>query len=169
ITGLHGSGKNELAFSLEKQLFDLDATAVLLDGKAMRMGLSRELDYSPADRAENLRRVAHVCKTLNDQGIMTICSFVSPSEKVREQVAEIIGKERFIMIYIDSDLEYCRKNDNYGLYDKADAGEINNIPGIDMDFDIPTNPDLKLDPRKNDQNIQKIIQFISQRKFFPLD
>ena len=167
ITGMHGCGKNELAFSLEKQLFDLDAFTVLLDGKSIRMGLSRELDYSPADRAENLRRVAHVCKTLNDQGIITICSFVSPDEKVREQVSEIIGKERFVLIYIDSDLDYCRKNDKYGLYDRADAGEINYIPGIDMDFDVPGHPDLILDPRKNDGNIQEIIQFLSTNRIFP--
>ncbi len=60
ITGLHGSGKNELAYSLERRLFDLGATAVLLDGKSTRSGLSKELDYSPSDRAEHLRRVAHI-------------------------------------------------------------------------------------------------------------
>ena len=169
ITGLHGCGKNELAFSLEKQLFDLDATTVLLDGKAMRMGLSRELDYSPADRAENLRRVAHVCKTLNDQGIITICSFVSPDEKVREQISEIVGKDHFIMVYMDSDVDYCRKNDKYGLYARADAGELKYLPGIDMDFDVPENADLTLDPRKNDSNIQDIIQYLSNNKIFPLE
>jgi bifunctional enzyme CysN/CysC len=168
ITGLHGCGKNELAFALEKQLFDLDATAVLLDGKSIRMGLSRELDYSPSDRAENLRRVAHVCKTLNDQGIITICSFVSPNGSAREQVAEIIGKDRFVLAYMDSDIEYCRKNDKYGLYDKADNGEIKNIPGIDMDFDIPEKPDLKFDPRRIDGNIQEIVQYLSKHKIFPV-
>ncbi len=169
ITGLHGCGKNELAFSLEKQLFDLDATVVLLDGKAMRMGLSRELDYSPSDRAEHLRRVAHVCKSLNDQGIITICSFVSPDGKVRDQVAEIIGKDRFKLIYIDSDIEYCRNNDKYGLYKKADSGELKYLPGVDMNYDIPEKPDLKLDPRNNDKNILKITEYLSNNKLFPLE
>jgi adenylyl-sulfate kinase len=169
ITGLHGCGKNELAFALEKQLFDLDAITVLLDGKAMRMGLSRELDYSPSDRAEHLRRVAHVCKTLNDQGIITICSFVSPDHEVREQVAEIIGKERFKLIYLDSDIDFCRKNDQYGLYEKADSGDLKYLPGVDMDFDVPENPDLKFDPRKNDSNVQEIIRYLSTNKIFPVE
>jgi len=78
ITGLHGSGKNELAFTLEKALFDAGATVVLLDGSSIRSGLSKELDFSPADRAEHLRRVAHISKLLNEQGIITICSFISP-------------------------------------------------------------------------------------------
>ena len=43
ITGLHGSGKNELAFTLEKELFDAGATVVLLDGSSIRLGLSNEL------------------------------------------------------------------------------------------------------------------------------
>jgi len=51
ITGLHGSGKNELAYPLEKELFDMGANVVLLYGSTLRMVLSRELDFSPADRA----------------------------------------------------------------------------------------------------------------------
>jgi bifunctional enzyme CysN/CysC len=76
-------------------LFDLGATVVLLDGSSVRSGLNRELDYSPADRAENLRRVAHICKILNDQGIIVIASFISRNDSLRKQIAEIIGKERF--------------------------------------------------------------------------
>lgn len=91
ITGLHGSGKNNLAYLLERKLFEEGATVILLDGSTIRSGLSKELDYSPADRAEHLRRVAEVCKVLNDQGIIIICSFISPKESIRKQVAEIIN------------------------------------------------------------------------------
>ncbi|MDB4584737.1 sulfate adenylyltransferase subunit CysN, partial [Draconibacterium sp.] len=130
ITGLHGSGKNELAFSLEKKLFDNGATVVLLDGSSVRFGLNRELDFSPADRAENLRRVAHICKLLNDQGIITICSFISRNESLRKQVAEIIGKERFHLFYMDASLEYC-KNNKPELYNLIEQGKTENLPGID--------------------------------------
>lgn len=169
ITGLHGSGKNELAFSLERQLFDLGATTILLDGKAMRMGLSHELDYSPADRAEHLRRVAHVCKLLNDQGIITICSFISPNEDARNQVAEIIGEDRFSLVYINADLDYCRKNDNYGLYKKADTGDLKYLPGIDMDYEIPEKPDLVLDITSKENNVEELVEFISNKKIFPTE
>ena len=56
ITGLHGSGKTDIAYMLEKRLFDLGHVAVLLDGHNVRSGLSKELDFSSADRAEHLRR-----------------------------------------------------------------------------------------------------------------
>lgn len=169
ITGLHGSGKNELAYSLERQLFDLGATVVLLDGKSTRQGLSRELDYSPNDRAEHLRRVAHISKLLNEQGIITICSFISPDESIRNQMAEIIGKKNFHLVYIDTDLDYCRKNDEYGLYSKADAGDLKYLPGIDMEFDIPEKPALILDPKNNERNPKKLINYLLNNKIFPLE
>lgn len=82
ITG--GSTAN-LAYSLERRLFDLGVIVVLIDGFTIRSGLSKELDFSPADRAEHLRRVAHICRILNDQGVITICSFISPNEDIRQQ------------------------------------------------------------------------------------
>jgi len=168
ITGLHGCGKNELAYLLERRLFDLGATTVLLDGKSTRSGLSRELDFTPSDRAEHLRRIAHISKLLNEQGIITICSFVSPDESIRNQVAEIVGKDKFIVVYLDADLEYCKKNDEYGLYEKAESGDLKNLPGVDMDFEVPGNPDLELDPKQKEKNIETLINFLSANRIYPI-
>jgi adenylyl-sulfate kinase len=168
ITGLHGSGKNELAFTLERKLFDLGATVVLLDGKSVRMGLSRELDYSPADRAEHLRRIANVAKILNDQGIITICSFTSPDSDIREQVAGIIGKDKFHMLYMDADIDFCKKNVDDDIYLKAEKGEIHNIPGVDLEYEIPDNPNLILNPLEQEENVEKVLDYIAQKKIFPL-
>ena len=137
ITGLHGSGKNELAYSLEKELFEMGKTVVVLDGKRVRSGLNRELDYSPADRAEHLRRVAHIAKILNDQGIIVICSFISPKESIRQQIKEIVGEKRFKLVYMNADMDFCKKNDKYGLYKQADEGKIKHLPGVDEDYEIP--------------------------------
>jgi adenylyl-sulfate kinase len=165
ITGLHGSGKNQLAYTLEKLLFDQGATVVLLDGSTVRSGLSRELDYSPADRAEHLRRVAHVARILNDQGIITICSFISPDEDIRQQAAEIIGKERFHLIYMDADVEFSKKN-RPQLWNMAEKGEIENMPGLDARYDIPEHPDLVLKPE--DSNGEEVMNYLAQKKIFPL-
>ena len=167
ITGLHGSGKNQLAYILEKRLFDEGATVVLLDGSTVRSGLSRELDYSPADRAEHLRRVAHVARMLNDQGIITICSFISPDEDMRRQVAEIIGNERFHLVYMDADVEYSRNN-RPQLWQKADRGEIENMPGLDAKYDIPKKPDITLLPEDQERNDDRILEFLREKKIFPI-
>jgi bifunctional enzyme CysN/CysC len=169
ITGLHGSGKNELAFTLERKLFDMGATVITLDGKSTRSGLSRELDFSPADRAEHLRRIAHIAKILNDQGIITICSFASPDQSIREQVKEIIGKDRFNLLFMDAPLEFCKNNANDDLYEKAEKGELTNIPGVDLEFEKPENADLVLTPPDMEKNIEKVIDLLERKKIFPVN
>jgi len=167
LTGLHGSGKNELAFSLEKKLFENGATAVLLDGSSLRMGLSKELDFSPADRAEHLRRVAHICKLLNDQGIITICSFISRNDSLRKQIARIVGEDRFHLLYMNASMEYCRNN-KPDLYVKAEKGEIENLPGVDLEYEEPKEAKLVFNPENNEQNLDNILNYLAANKIFPV-
>ena len=167
ITGLHGSGKNELAYLLEKELFNLGATVVLLDGSTVRSGLSRELDFSSADRAEHLRRVAHIARILNDQGIITVCSFISPNNNIRNQVAEIIGADRFHLIHMDAELDYCKQN-RPELYQLAEQGKLSDLPGVHSRFEVPANAALTLKPENNSTNPETIIEYLNTKKIFPL-
>ena len=166
ISGLHGSGKNQLAYTLERELFLVGKTVVVLDGKMIRGGLSRELDNSPKDRAEHLHRVAHLCKMLNDQGIITLCSFVSPYENVRQQVADIVnGKQqnRFHLVHLDASLDFCKKNDDYGLYTKAERGEIEYMAGVDFPYEVPENADVVIKATA-DKNVEKLLAFMIKKE-----
>ena len=167
ITGLHGSGKNNLAYKLERKLFEQGASVVLMDGSTVRSGLSKELDYSPADRAEHLRRVAEVCKILNDQGIIVICSFISPKEIIRKQIADIIGKEKFHLIYMDANLDFC-KNHKPEFYNKVEEGMLLYVPGIDEPFEIPENANLALYPEGEESNVKEIQNYLKEKKIFPI-
>ena len=167
ITGLLGSGKNVLAFLLEKQLFDLGATVMLLEGSTVRGGLSQELNHSPADRAEHLRRVAHMCRLLNDRGIITICSFISPDEDIRRQVAEIIDPDRFHLVYMDARLEDCIRN-KPEPYRRAEQGLSTPVPGMQGDYEIPENPALVLHPDENGKNPNRIIEYLEKVGVFPV-
>lgn len=183
ITGLHGSGKNNLAYTLERNLFEQGATAVLMEGSTIRAGLSKELDYSPADRAEHLRRVAEVCQILNDQGIIVICSFISPKENIRQQIKEIINggvtsnkykvpsneyqENRFHLIHMDASLEFC-KNHKPEFYEKVKSGQYVHVAGIDEEFEAPINPDLCLTSDDEDANLTKITSYLEQEKIFPI-
>ena len=175
INGLHGSGKNELAYRLEKELFSQGKTVVVFDGKSVRSGLSRELDYSPVDSAEHHRRVAHLCRMLNDQGIITICSFISPNEDIRQQVAEIINSSvsddsvklalrrsqsaRFHLIHLKAGLDYCKKNDKYDLYKKAENGELIYMPGVDITYEEPLKAAITFDATK-EMDIEIILTYL---------
>lgn len=168
ITGLHGSGKNELAYILEKQLFDLGAKTILLDGSSVRSGLSRELDFSAADRAEHLRRVAEVCHLLNQQGYLVICSFISPRASIRQQLMQIVGADYFDIIHVDATIEYCRKNAENGLYQKAENGKLVNVPGIDITYEKPHDPRFRFPPEDSENSAQKVLDYLQTTGIFPL-
>jgi len=109
---------------------------VVFDGATVRAGLSHELEYTPSDRAEHLRRVAHMCNLLNNQGIITICAFISPKESIREQIKEIIGKNRFTLLHTHEPLDVCKQNQPE-LYEKYEKGLIENVPGLDVIYEKP--------------------------------
>ena len=138
ITGLHASGKNELAYRLEKYLYNQGKTVVVLDGNALRTRLNQELGFDKADRAENLRRVAEIARLLNDQGLIVIAVFISPDKEVREQVREIVGREHYKEIFVDTPIDECRSRDTKGLFIKADEGKIRHFAGVDMDYEPGT-------------------------------
>ena len=123
MSGLSGSGKSTIANELESKLFEMGHHTYIMDGDNTRLGLNKNLGFSDQDRIENLRRVAEVCKLMNDAGLVVICSFISPFESNRQLSKEIIG-DGFVEVYIDASLETCEERDPKGLYKKARAGEI---------------------------------------------
>ncbi|MEC8628337.1 MAG: adenylyl-sulfate kinase [Bacteroidota bacterium] len=148
LTGLSGSGKSTMAKQLERQLFNEGFVVQVLDGDNVRSGINNNLGFSEDDRKENIRRIAEIAKLFSRSGIVTICSFVSPKNDLREMAQRIIGDE-FHLVYISSSLKKCEERDVKGLYAKARKGEIKNFTGIDAPFDIPSNPHLTLDTEKD--------------------
>ena len=148
LTGLSGSGKSTMAKQLERQLFNEGFVVQVLDGDNVRSGINNNLGFSEEDRKENIRRIAEVAKLFSTSGIVTICSFVSPKNELREMARRIIGDE-FHLVYISSSLQKCEERDVKGLYAKARKGEIKNFTGIDAPFDVPDNPHLILDTERD--------------------
>lgn len=138
MSGLSGSGKSTIANKLEILLNENGYHTYILDGDNTRIGLNKNLGFSNTDRIENIRRVAEVCKLMNDAGLIVICSFISPFESNRQQAKEIIG-DNFYEFFIDADLEVCELRDPKGLYKKARSGEIPDFTGISSPFEFPTN------------------------------
>ena len=143
MVGLSGSGKSTLAKALEKDLHQAGYLTQLLDGDNLRTGLNNNLGFSEADRLENIRRAAEVSKLFMNCGIVTICSFISPTEEIRSMAREIIG-EGFMEVYINCPIEICEQRDVKGLYKKVRNGEIKNFTGIDSPFEGPARPDIEI-------------------------
>lgn len=162
FTGLSGSGKSTVAIALERELHARGILCRLLDGDNVRSGINNNLGFSAEDRVENIRRIAEVARLFVDTGIVTIAAFISPSNALREMAAEIIGKDDFVEVYVDTPLSVCEERDVKGLYKKARTGEVKNFTGISAPFEAPEHPALRLDTSKLtiQQSVGKLLELI---------
>jgi bifunctional enzyme CysN/CysC len=145
LTGLPGAGKSTIANLLEKQLFASGRHTYVLDGDNIRQGLNRDLEFSEADRVENIRRAMEVARLFVDAGLVVIVAFISPYRVERELARSRFEPDEFVEIFVDASLEECERRDPKGLYAKARRGELLNFTGIDSDYESPEAPEIHLD------------------------
>jgi bifunctional enzyme CysN/CysC len=168
LTGLTGSGKTTTAYALERRLFDQGRAVSVLDGQNMRRGMSKVLGFTVDDRSENLRRASEVAKLFNEAGMICIAAFVAPDESIRQRVAESIGRDRFLVVYLNSPIDVCRQRDVDGHYRLADAGELAMFPGVSAPYEPPATPHLVLhtDRQSVDECVDAIVQLLEQHDVF---
>ena len=143
--GVSGSGKSTLAHGLERRLFDMGRVSTVLDGKAMRLGISKDLPHDAAGRAENLRRSAHIARLLNDSGLICCAAFVAPNPDSREHALSVIGKDNCVIVYLNPPMSVCQQRDPSGIYAAAEATGSAEVPGITFPYPKPDQVELELD------------------------
>jgi adenylylsulfate kinase len=162
LTGLSGSGKSTIAKGLEEALHAEGFFSVVLDGDNVRTGINNNLNFSEDDRRENIRRIAEVAKLFVSNGVVTICSFVSPTEELRTLAKTVVGKNDFVEVFINTPIEECEKRDVKGLYAKARMGEIKDFTGINAPFENPADPDLEIQTsnKSAEESVKELLEFV---------
>lgn len=157
LTGLPGSGKSTTAYGLERMLFESGRSAVVLDGQNVRMGISRDLGFTAENRSENVRRCAEIARLFNEAGMISVLSLVAPKEEVREKAADVVGKERFLVVHLNAPAELCRER-NSGEREITDRALLN--------YEAPANPDLVLntDTTGPAECVARIVELLEQRE-----
>lgn len=145
MTGLSGSGKTTISQQVERRLTDLGRKCMILDGDKLRAGLNRDLGFTEADRAENLRRSAEVAAMFLDAGFIVLVPMISPTRAMREQIRQRFDAELYAEVYVRCSLDICEQRDPKGLYRKARQGEIRNFTGIDASYEPPLQPEFIVD------------------------
>ena len=143
FTGLSGSGKSTVAYTLEHELFKRGNKVVTLDGDNIRHGLNSNLGFTAEDREENIRRIGEVSKLFADAGMITLVSFISPYKRDRLKVRERVG-DKFLEVYMKIPLSVCEERDPKGLYKAARAGKIKGFTGIDDPYEEPENAEIEM-------------------------
>jgi len=144
FTGLSGSGKSTVANIVERKLHAMGRHTYTLDGDNVRHGLNRDLGFTEADRAENIRRVAEMARLMVDAGLIVLVSFISPYRAERRMTRDRIAPDPFLEVFVDAPLSVCEARDVKGLYGKARRGELVNFTGIDSPYEPPEAPELIL-------------------------
>lgn len=137
LYGLPGSGKSTLAAALEARLAALGRATALLDGDAVRAGLSRGLGFGERDRTENLRRAAEAARILVGSGLVAVCAFITPLAEQRRMVRGVIGDGDLLLAYLSAGPEACAARDPKGLYARARAGGLPGFTGVGSGFEAP--------------------------------
>ena len=164
--GVSGSGKSTLAHGLERRLFDKGRVSTVLDGKTMRLGISKDLPHDAEGRAENLRRSAHIAKFLNDSGVICCASFVAPNADSREHALSVIGKDNCYLVFCNPPIEVCMQRDPSGLYAAAEGSDSTNIPGLSFPYTPPESIHLELDTDalSIEECLDKVVILINHKK-----
>ena len=168
LTGLSGSGKSTIARNVEKKLFQRNINVFTLDGDNLRIGLNKNLTFSPQDRTENIRRTAEVARLFTQAGFIVLVSLISPYRSERKRARDI-RPEIFREIYIKASIELCAKRDVKGLYAKAIKGEIKDFTGISSPYEEPEKPNLVINTSLEsvEKSVKKLEDYIVREFDFP--
>jgi len=167
FTGLSGAGKSTTADVLTVLLLENGRQVTVLDGDVVRTHLSKGLGFSKEDRDTNIRRIGFVAAEIVRHGGIAICAAVSPYRATREDVRALVGKDRFVEIFVDTPLTVCEDRDVKGMYAKARRGEIQGFTGIDDPYEPPVNPELTLDTVafSPEENAQRIVDYLASHGY----
>ena len=165
LTGLSGAGKSTIANLLEARLHAQGRHTYLLDGDNVRHGLNRDLGFSDADRAENVRRVGEAARLMADAGLIVVVAFISPSRAERANARAMMTGAEFLEVFVDAPLAVAEARDPKGLYAKARAGEIKGFTGIDSPYEPPLDPEVRLDTSRltPEAAVERIVAELERR------
>jgi len=167
--GLPASGKSTLAQAVGARLRTGGTRVYVLDGDILRTGLNRDLGFSPQDRQENIRRTAEVGRILVDAGLMVMAAFITPYQKSRTQVRQIMQGLPYYECFVRCSLEECMRRDPKGLYRKSRQGQLPDLTGVGAPFEAPVAPDLIIDTERwsMEEAVGLIWEFMVKRGLAP--
>jgi len=169
LTGLSGAGKSTIANILLVKLLEDGARPVsLLDGDLVRKTLSAGLGFSKADRDTNILRIGLVAAEITKHRGIAICAPIAPYAGARRQMREWVSAYGgFVEIHVATPIDVCEQRDRKGLYAKARAGQLPHFTGIDDPYEVPANPELRLDTVQNsaEECAQQILDYLRREGF----
>jgi sulfate adenylyltransferase len=167
FTGLSASGKSTIAEVLIDLLAQYGRQISTLDGDVVRTHLTKGLGFSKEDRDTNIRRIGFVASEIVKHNGAVMCAAISPYQSTRDEVQNMIGADKFVLVYVNTPIELCEQRDQKGLYTEARSGKLKGFTGVDDPYEVPLNPDISLETTETspEKNAQIIIDYLHQKGF----
>ncbi|WP_373073616.1 adenylyl-sulfate kinase [Sulfurimonas sp.] len=162
FTGLPLSGKTTIADSVFKELKKLDIPLERLDSKDIR-DLVPGVGFTREDRNRHMHRIGHLIKTLQNNSVSTVASFVSPYRESRKAIREMVKNN--VVVYVKTDIETCKARDYKGVYEKAISGELKNFSGINDVYEEPQHAEviINTDEKSVEEATVEIVKYIKKK------
>ncbi|MCK4441087.1 MAG: adenylyl-sulfate kinase [Sulfurovaceae bacterium] len=162
FTGLPLSGKSTIADRVYQELEKMQIPIERLDSKDIR-DVVPNVGFTRKDRNRHMHRIGHLIKTLQNNSISTVASFVSPYRESRKAIREMVQNN--VVVYIKADIETCKSRDYKGSYEKALKGEYQNFTGIDDIYEEPQHAEIVIDTDSLSVNkaVIVIVEFIKKK------
>jgi len=161
FTGLPLSGKTTIADKVYEELQKLQIPLERLDSKDIR-DVVPDIGFGRDDRNRHMKRIGHLIKTLQNNSISTVASFVSPYRESRKAIREMVKNN--VVVYLKSDIETCKARDYKGVYEKALKGELKNFSGVNDVYEEPQHAEIVIDTRETtvDEAVKQIVKYVKK-------
>ncbi len=165
LTGIPSSGKSTLARGLRDRLRERGLKVAIIESDALRRLLTPNPSYTEEERDFFYRAMAVIGKYLVDHGVCVIFDATAHRRKYRDYARSII--KNFVEVHVYAPLDVCIERDVKGLYSRALSGEIKTLPGLQVEYEEPISPEVKVDTSRLsvDESLDMIIDFLLEKGY----
>jgi adenylylsulfate kinase len=149
ITGIPASGKTSITRELVRKLEAEGVRVVVLESDEMRRILTPESTYGHEERDRFYTILASIGSLITRNGVPVVFDATANKHAYRDYARSLIPK--FIEAYVQCPLDICVKRDPKGVYREAATGKIDTVPGLQVPYEPPVNPEVVLNGQEPPQ------------------
>lgn len=164
ITGLPASGKSTLGRELGGALRQRGIAHIHLDSDDLREVLTPAASYTDEERDRFYGALGRVALRAAQGGTVAVVSATAPRRRYRDALRQETPQLTEVLLRCDGTT--LRKRDQKGLYARADAGELPNLPGATGPYEEPADPELTLDSssRRPEDLAAEVMTWLDERR-----
>jgi len=168
LTGIPASGKSTIARRLLGLLRKHNAKVELLESDELRKVLTPRPSYTEAERDWFYGVLVWLGHLLYRNGINVVIDATAHKKHYRDSARDLFGKD-FIEVYVMCPLRIAMARDPKGLYRRALRGEITTLPGLQVPYEEPDNPEIIIDTAKEepDEAANRIVRYLREKGYLP--